>query len=85
MDYIVTWNFSHINNPYTISMIRRTVEEHGYVCPEIVSTWQMLTNGTISAASMSGLTRPTIAGTAKEEGPPHIQCLCGVPSEHTRV
>jgi len=37
MDYIVTWNFSHINNPFTISKIRKTVEAHGYVCPEIVS------------------------------------------------
>ncbi len=37
MDYIVTWNFSHINNPFTIAKIRRTVEESGYVCPEIVS------------------------------------------------
>lgn len=37
MDYIVTWNFSHINNPFTIGRIRQTVEEAGYVCPEIVS------------------------------------------------
>lgn len=37
MDYIVTWNFSHINNPFTIARIRHTVEEAGYVCPEIVS------------------------------------------------
>ena len=37
MDYIVTWNFSHINNPFTIAKIRNTVEEAGYVCPEIVS------------------------------------------------
>lgn len=37
MDYIVTWNFSHINNPFTITKIRTAVEEAGYVCPEIVS------------------------------------------------
>lgn len=37
MDYIVTWNFSHINNPFTIAKIRKTVEDQGYVCPEIVS------------------------------------------------
>lgn len=37
MDYIVTWNFSHINNPFTTAKIRHTVEENGYVCPEIVS------------------------------------------------
>jgi hypothetical protein len=37
MDYIVTWNFSHINNPFTIAKIRNTVETAGYICPEIVS------------------------------------------------
>lgn len=37
MDYIVTWNFSHINNPFTIGRIRHAVEEAGYICPEIVS------------------------------------------------
>ena len=37
MDSIVTWNFSHINNPFTKMMIRQTVENAGYECPEIVS------------------------------------------------
>jgi hypothetical protein len=37
MDFIVTWNFSHINNPFTKMMIRQTVENTGLVCPEIVS------------------------------------------------
>ena len=37
MDFIVTWNFSHINNPFTIMMIRQAVENAGYECPEIVS------------------------------------------------
>ena len=37
MDFIVTWNFSHINNPFTKMMIRQTVENAGYECPEIVS------------------------------------------------
>jgi predicted ABC-type ATPase len=37
MDYIVTRNFSHINNPFTICRIRHTVEEGGYICPETVS------------------------------------------------
>ena len=36
MEFIVTWNFSHINNPFTKMMIRRTVESAGYECPEIV-------------------------------------------------
>ena len=37
MNFIVTWNFSHINNPYTKMMIRQAVENSGYECPEIVS------------------------------------------------
>ncbi len=36
MDFIVTWNFSHINNPFTKMLIRQTVEIAGYECPEIV-------------------------------------------------
>ena len=35
-ELIVTWNFSHINNPFTKMMIRQTVENAGYECPEIV-------------------------------------------------
>ncbi len=37
MDFIATWNFSHINNPFTKMMIRQAVENAGYECPEIVS------------------------------------------------
>lgn len=37
MDFIVTWNFTHINNPFTKMMIRQAVENAGYECPEIVS------------------------------------------------
>lgn len=37
MHFIVTWNFTHINNPFTKMMIRQTVENAGYECPEIVS------------------------------------------------
>ncbi len=37
MESIVTWNFAHINNPFTTMMIRQTVENAGYECPEIVS------------------------------------------------
>ncbi len=37
MDFIATWNFSHINNPFTKMMIRQAVENAGYGCPEIVS------------------------------------------------
>ena len=37
MDCIATWNFTHINNPFTVMMIRRSVENHGYNCPEVVA------------------------------------------------
>jgi len=37
MEFLVTWNFAHINNPFTKMMIRQSVENAGYECPEIVS------------------------------------------------
>jgi len=37
MEFIVTWNFAHMNNPFTKMMIRQTVENAGFECPEIVS------------------------------------------------
>ena len=46
MDFIVTWNFSHINNPFTKMMIRQAVENAGYACPEIVSPDAFLGDGT---------------------------------------
>lgn len=39
---IVTWNFKHINNPATRSKIRRSVESHGYICPELCSPDEFL-------------------------------------------
>ena len=46
MDFIVTWNFSHINNPFTKMMIRQAVENEGYECPEVVSPDAFLGDGT---------------------------------------
>jgi predicted nucleic acid-binding protein len=37
IDVIVTWNFKHINNPFTRKMIRNIIESRGIVCPEICS------------------------------------------------
>lgn len=37
IDFIVTWNFAHINNAFTKMMIRQAVENEGYECPEILS------------------------------------------------
>ena len=35
MEFIVTWNFRHINNPVTRALIRRVIETAGLVAPEI--------------------------------------------------
>ena len=37
IDVIVTWNFKHINNPFTRMMVRQLIENNGFVCPEICS------------------------------------------------
>jgi predicted nucleic acid-binding protein len=42
MDVVVTWNFAHLNNPFTRRAIRRIVELEGYVCPEICSPQELI-------------------------------------------
>jgi predicted nucleic acid-binding protein len=42
MNVIVTWNFAHLNNPFTRSIVRQIVEEAGYKCPEICSPDELL-------------------------------------------
>lgn len=42
INVIVTWNFAHLNNPFTRMMIRQIVENEGYICPEIVSPDELL-------------------------------------------
>lgn len=42
MDVMVTWNFAHLNNPFTRKAVRRIVEREGYVCPEICSPQELL-------------------------------------------
>lgn len=37
IDYLVTWNFKHINNAETKAVITRVVEADGWVCPIICS------------------------------------------------
>ena len=37
MDFLLTWNFSHINNAFTRSKIRDVIETEGYDCPELCS------------------------------------------------
>jgi len=42
MDVLVTWNFAHMNNPFTRMMVRQIVENAGYQCPEICSPDELL-------------------------------------------
>ena len=42
MDALVTWNFAHMNNPFTRMMIRQIVENEGFPCPEICSPEELL-------------------------------------------
>jgi hypothetical protein len=42
MDFLLTWNFSHINNAFTRSRIREVVESQGYRCPELCSPDELL-------------------------------------------
>jgi hypothetical protein len=37
VDYLLTWNFKHINNAETKKLITRVVESLGYVCPLLCS------------------------------------------------
>ena len=36
-DYLLTWNFKHINNAETKKLITEVVESCGYVCPQLCS------------------------------------------------
>jgi 5,10-methenyltetrahydromethanopterin hydrogenase len=42
IDFIITWNFKHINNPFMKNHIRNVIEEMGYTCPEICSPEELL-------------------------------------------
>jgi hypothetical protein len=42
IDVLVTWNFAHLNNPFTRMMVRQLVENAGYRCPELCSPDELL-------------------------------------------
>ncbi len=42
MDYLLTWNFKHINNAQMKAKIASVIEEHGYQCPLICSPEELL-------------------------------------------
>ena len=37
MEYLLTWNFKHINNAETKTMITKVIEAHGFVSPVLCS------------------------------------------------
>jgi len=37
MEFLLTWNFSHINNAFKKSNIIRSIENQGFISPEICS------------------------------------------------
>jgi hypothetical protein len=42
MDFLVSWNFKHINNPVTRKQIENTIESLGYEAPSICSPDEFL-------------------------------------------
>ena len=42
IDFIATWNFRHINNPFTKNKIKAIIENAGYVCPVLASPEELL-------------------------------------------
>jgi predicted nucleic acid-binding protein len=42
IEVVVTWNFTHLNNPFTRKRVRQIVEGEGYGCPEICSPEELL-------------------------------------------
>jgi predicted nucleic acid-binding protein len=42
VDVLVTWNFALMNNAFTRIMVRKIVENEGYLCPEICSPEELL-------------------------------------------
>ena len=42
IEVILTWNFAHLNNPFTRKKVRKIVEAEGYICQEICSPEELL-------------------------------------------
>lgn len=42
IEVIITWNFAHLNNPFTRKKVRKIVEGDGYSCPEVCSPEELL-------------------------------------------
>jgi hypothetical protein len=44
MSFLLTWNFTHINNPATEEQIRGICRQYGFHCPVICTPDQLLLN-----------------------------------------
>jgi hypothetical protein len=42
MNYLVTWNFKHIANPFTRERLRATIHEAGFQMPVMCSPDELL-------------------------------------------
>ncbi|MDA3834916.1 MAG: type II toxin-antitoxin system VapC family toxin [Spirochaetales bacterium] len=42
LDIVLTWNYKHLNNPFTRMLTRQVIEDAGYHCPEICSPEELL-------------------------------------------
>ena len=42
VDFIATWNFKHINNPFTKNKIKQIIEDAGFSCPVLASPEELL-------------------------------------------
>ena len=42
MEFLLTWNFSHINNAFKKARIVKAIEDHGFVPPEICSPEELV-------------------------------------------
>ncbi len=42
VDFIATWNFKHINNPFTKSKIQKIIEKAGCNCPVLASPEELI-------------------------------------------
>ena len=42
VEFLLTWNFTHINNPATEEQVRAVCQQHGFHCPVICTPDQLL-------------------------------------------
>lgn len=42
VDYLLTWNYRHLDNAEMKPLIRRTCGRHGHTCPEICTPQELM-------------------------------------------